>query len=196
MSGLRLSLGDSHLSPFRLTTQAYLYAAAACSGCSVRCHILTCVWESFPGWFVLIILWRPSRLQSVSTLLKFEFKQLNVWDSETQQGDLYHNHNHKHVYFPHFDSQISVGTHSEILVCAWGETSHGDLCLFVSVSHHSVTVKAGTTGVLTSPTLQILPTPPTASFLFTMLCLYSQYTPYLFKTPVWTVGCVTVSVWM
>lgn len=54
----RWALATSLLYSCCLVAPAYLYAAvSATSGCIVRCHILTCVWQSSPGWFWLVNFW-------------------------------------------------------------------------------------------------------------------------------------------
>lgn len=154
-------MGVSHMYSLSLITAAYLYVAAASSGCSVRCHILTCVWKL--PWLVWLdfslvtATATPWRLHS-SGIASGDFTSVKM---KTQQDDLFGT-NLKRVHLLRLNSQICLKIPLPEVKGCMGAVTSSNLWLFVPVSHQSATVKASTAGVFTSSTLQILPPPPSA----------------------------------
>lgn len=86
----RWALATSVLCSCRPATAAYLYAAAASSGCSARCHILTCVWKL--PWLVWLDILKSSKLinwQSYHTWRLCLIVKADRCEKDTQQGDLF-----------------------------------------------------------------------------------------------------------
>lgn len=174
-----------------------------CGSCKFRLqceepHSYLCVKAPLAGlpWyspvFKLVVNWQSHHPRCLRLVRNCPFKQFNTCENETRQDDWCVT-NQKRMYFLRLNSQICAGTClkiflSEVKGCM-GVVTSSNLWLFVPASHQSATVKASTAGALTSSTLRILPPPPPPSawlFLFAPLCLYAQYTPYLFSSPVCT----------
>lgn len=165
-----------------------------CSSCKSRLqcevpHSYLCVKAPLAGlpWyspaFKLVINWQSHHPRCLR-LIRNCAKRFNTCGNETRQDDLCVT-NQKRMYILRLNSRIRAGTCWKILLSevkgCMGVVTSSNLWLFVPASHQSATVKASSAGALTSSTLRILPPPPPLAWLF-----FSQYTPYLFNSPVCT----------